>query len=162
MPILHTELTAKGKNPDGEDVDVPPPLVLARRGPVVQVTVGVSTQMAEQLVQGGKVVPTPVSGWALFDTGSSVTCIDEKVAQKLGLPVIDSVKLASASHAETDKNVYPALIAFVGVPIRLNVNRAIGAALENQKLVALLGRDLLRSFTMFYNGVAGQVTFSMA
>jgi predicted aspartyl protease len=155
------ELVGKGKDSEGKEVDIPSAAVLVRRGPVFQVSVGVAAKIAEQLVQAGKAVPTPITGWGLVDTGSSVTCIDDKIAQKLGLPINDRVKLASASHDNTEKNVYPAEIVFIGVPIRVNVE-AVGAVLDNQDLVALFGRDLLQSWTIFYNGIAGQITVSTA
>jgi hypothetical protein len=68
--------------------------------------------------------------------------------------------MSSATHDAIEVNIYPALISITGIPIKINVLRAIGANLANQELIALLGRDLLQNFTVFYNGVVGEVTLS--
>jgi hypothetical protein len=54
---------------------------------------------------------------ALIDTGATSTCIDEAIAKQLNLPVIDVVSIASASHADTKQNVYPAMIEVVGIGV---------------------------------------------
>jgi predicted aspartyl protease len=126
----------------------------------VQITLGLAENIAQQLVQQGKTVPEPIAGWALIDTGASSTCIDDSAAQRLKLPVIDRGRMSSATHDAIEVNIYPALISITGIPIKINVLRAIGANLANQELIALLGRDLLQNFTVFYNGVVGEVTLS--
>ena len=78
----------------------------------------------------------------------------------MGLPVIDVVGIASASEAEVQRNVYPVQVEVVGFPIRLQAPRAIGAELEGQGYIALLGRDVLQLCTIFYNGPAGEITLS--
>jgi predicted aspartyl protease len=105
-------------------------------------------------------VPEPLSGWALLDTGATSTCIDAAAAKKLKLPVIDKGKISSASHEAIEVNIYPAVIAFTGTPIKANVLKAVGANLAGQDLIALLGRDLLQNFTVFYNGAMGEITLS--
>lgn len=109
----------------------------------------------------GGTLPAPISGWGLIDTGASSTCIDEGEAQKLGLPAIDVVPMASASHSLTMANVYALSIEIAGLPIAINVPRAIGAALSSQGLLLLIGRDLLRHCTLFYNGLTGEITISI-
>ena len=128
MPILNVQFTGEGKRPDGTVVPVPPQVVFAQRGPVVQVTIRVAQQIATQVLQSGGTLPSPVSGLALIDTGASATCVDEAAAQKLQLPVIDVVKIASASHAEAEQNVYPIQIEVVGLPITINAPRAVGSS----------------------------------
>jgi hypothetical protein len=110
---LNIQLRAETQTPDGQTIHLPPDAALHQHGPVVQVSVPVSSTVAEQLLQQGVVLPTPISGIALIDTGASNTCIDEEVAQKLGLPVIDVVQMSSASQASTQQNVYPVLRGWV-------------------------------------------------
>jgi predicted aspartyl protease len=99
------------------------------------------------------------AGWALIDTGASSTCIDEQAAQKLGLPVIDVGFMLSATHEQVPCNIYPISIA---TPIMaFNIPRALGAALAPHGLVALIGRDVLQTCNLFYNGLAGQFTLSL-
>ncbi len=127
----------------------------------MQITVSVAETIVDQLVQQGKPVPQPVSGMAMIDTGASATCIDDALAQRLGVPAIDVVQVSSASHAATSQNVYPVQIEVVGANIRVDVPRAIGAALEPQGIVALIGRDFLQHCTLFYNGITGEITLSI-
>jgi predicted aspartyl protease len=127
----------------------------------VQVSITVEQTIAQTLVQQGKSVPTPIAGWALIDTGASVTCIDEEAAVGLGLPVVDQVVMSSASHAKTLQNVYPVQIVISGLAFIMNVPKAMGAALKPQGILALIGRDALQVCTLFYNGLTGEVTISI-
>ena len=130
-------------------------------GPRVQVTVSVEKILADQLVKKGDVLPQPIQGFALIDTGASITCVDEEVAQKLKLPVIDVQAMTSASHASVPANIYPVHFQVVPTPIEINLGRAMGANLKPQGLVALIGRDVMRQWTLFYNGLTGEITISM-
>lgn len=161
MPIYHQQLTGETQDSEGNRHPVNPSLVLQARGPVLQVSVGLSESVAQQLLERGETLPEPVSGMALIDTGATITCIDDALAQQIGLPVIDQGRISSASHEETVVNIYPALIEFVGVPIRVNAERAAGVALATQGLAVLIGRDILQHMTLFYNGITGEITISI-
>ena len=161
MPILHTQLTVQGQTPDGKTIAIPSGTALMQRGPIVQVTIGVEQNIAQQLLSQGIPLPQPVPGVALIDTGATSTCIDEEVAKQLNLPVIDVVSIASASHAYAKQNVYPSLIEVVGIAIKFNALRAIGVPLVNQGIHVLIGRDLLQHCTLFYNGMIGSFTLSI-
>lgn len=161
MPILHVQYDAEGQTPDGKKIQILPRIALLQTGPCVQVIVGLAQSLAEQLVQQGHPVPQPEAGIALLDTGASTTCIDDALAQRLGLPVIDVVQMVSASHAGTETNVYPILMEILGSPIKVNVPRAISANLAPQGIVALIGRDYLQHCTLFYNGFTGEITLSI-
>jgi predicted aspartyl protease len=116
---------------------------------------------AAALAQDGKPVPQPATGYALVDTGASNACIDDEMAAAMGLPVIDVGSLHSASHARTPSNIYPVQIEIVGFRISFQSPRTMGAALKEQGLLMLLGRDLLQRCTLFYNGPTGQITLSL-
>ena len=161
MPILHVQYDGQGQALDGTRIKIPPPVALQQRGPVVQAIVAISQTFADQLLQQGTQLPAPVSGNALIDTGASSTCIDEAVASSMGLPVIDVVSMASASHASTRQNVYAIQMQIVGSPIRVEVPHAIGAALQAQGIIALIGRDYLQHCTLHYNGFTGEITLAI-
>lgn len=161
MPILSIQFGGEATDPSGNKLDVPGNLVLFRSGPCMQVSISVAEPVAVQLLQQGKKLPAPISGMALVDTGASTTCIDETVAQKLLLPVTDVVMVASASHAATQQNVYPARIEVVGLSIAINALNAIGAPLAPQGIIALIGRDVLQHCTLFYNGMTGSISLAM-
>jgi predicted aspartyl protease len=160
VPILHLQLAAQLKTPDGKLLQVPPNAALQQRGPVVQVTVTIEQSAGKALLAQGKAIPSPKIGWALIDTGASNTCIDDEAAKELGLPVIDIAHMQSASHSKHQCNVYPVTIDIPRV-ISLNSPRTVGAALAGQGLLALIGRDVLANCTLFYNGPLGQITLAL-
>lgn len=161
MPILHSQFSAQGETADGKLVQVSPVVALAQRGPVVQVVVTAAKSILSELLQQGITPPVPVPGLALIDTGASVTCIDDDAATKLKLPVVDVVRVTSASHPSAEQNVYPVSFQIQGLPVIVDSPRAVGALLASQGLVALLGRDVLQHFTLFYNGPFGQITMAI-
>jgi len=112
-------------------------------------------------VQQGNAVPEPVTGWALIDTGASNTCIDDKAAQSMKLPVIDVGLMTSASHAQTKTNIYPIQIEITSFKLRFQSPRTMGAELGPQGLILLLGRDLLAHCLLVYNGLTGQITLAL-
>jgi len=161
VPSLHIQFGAQGQTPEGQTVQLPPSVGLLQRGPLVQVSVRLFQDMANELTQRGIELPQPVSGIGLIDTGASVTCIDESIAQNLRLPVVDVVPMASASHSTTLRNVYPISFEIVNLVSNINAPRAIGAELNVQGLILLIGRDVLQFCTLFYNGFIGQITLSI-
>jgi predicted aspartyl protease len=113
------------------------------------------------LLAAGQKVPAPVQALGLIDTGASNTCVDNDLALRLGLPVVDTVKMHSASHQAVEQPAYPISIEIIGTPIQFSVPKAMGASLSSQGLGLLIARDVLAMFTMFYNGVTGQITLSI-
>jgi predicted aspartyl protease len=159
MPIIHIQYSGQGLTPDGKPVQIDPRQLIAMRGPVVSVAIKVPPEIAELLNRQSKPVPPPISGFGLIDTGATSSCIDHAAAQTLGLPVVNVIKMASATHEAVDSNVYPISFDILGgQPITVNCPRAAGAALANQGLVLLMGRDLLANSYFTYNGPTGQFT----
>lgn len=157
MAILNIQLT--GQDPNGNQI--PPPIAILQRGPLVPVSVSVEQNIAQQLLSQGIALPVPERGFALIDTGATSTCIDDAAAAKLGLPTIDVVTVASASHASTQQNVHPIQIEVTGLPITISAPRAIAAPLAAQGLLVLIGRDVLQHCTLFYNGLTGSFTLAV-
>lgn len=158
MPILHSQMAAQGKTPDGKIVDVHPAIALQTRGPLLQVGVTIEQNAGKALLSIGTTVPTK-TGLALIDTGASNTCVDDQVALELGLPVIDVGYMQSASHERHPCNFYP--VQIITPVVTLNSPRTMGAALASQGLLILIGRDVLQSCPLFYNGSVGQLTLSL-
>ena len=161
MPIVHVQMgAAQAKDQNGKDVLLPPPLALALRGPVVQVTVTIEENAGKGLLAQGKSLPTPKAGLALIDTGATGTCIDDQAARDLSLPVIDVAKMTSATHQDQQCSVYPVQI-HIPPALTFNCPRTIGAALAAQGLLILIWRDVLQQCNLFYNGLVGQFTLSL-
>jgi predicted aspartyl protease len=161
VPILHTQFQGQAQTPDGKLVPIQPKLALQQRGPVIQVSITLEQSLATTLVQQGKSVPQPITGLALLDTGASNTCIDDEAARNMGLPVIDVGSMISATHTKTSCAIYPIQIEITGFPMRFQSPRTMGAALKEQGLLLLLGRDLLMACTLFYNGITGEITLAI-
>jgi len=161
VPILHVQYDGRALDANGQPVSIPPSIALQRHGPIVQVVLGLGESFAEPLLQQGIELPAPQTGNGLIDTGASTTCIDDGIAQQMGLPPIDVVTMASASHSSTQQNVYPIQMQIVGSPIRVEVPRSIGANLQSQGIIALIGRDYLQHCTLHYNGLTGAITLSI-
>jgi len=161
VPVLSIQFSGgQAQQSDGTIVQLPPGLALIQRGPILQVSISVGQAVATQILQAGGTLPAPATGLALIDTGASMTCVDDAAAAQLNLPVIDVVNIASASHASSQANIYPIQIEVIGAPIVVAADRAAGAALAAQGLLALIGRDVLQHCMLVYNGVTG--SFSIA
>jgi len=159
MPIIHIQYSGQGTGPGGQPIPMEPRQLIAMRGPVVSVAIKVPPEIAELLNRQSKPIPAPISGFGLIDTGAATSCIDHEAAKALGLPVVNVIKMASATHADVDTNVYPICFDILGgAQITVNCPRAAGAALANQQLVLLIGRDLLANSHFTYNGTTGQFT----
>ncbi len=161
MPTLHFQAATQQKTTDGRVTVVSPAFSLQEIGPLVQVTVSLQQSYARTMTADGKSVSPPVTGFALFDTGASRTCIDDETAERLRLPIIDVETMSSASHSNHESNIYPIQFSITGLPIQLQAPRAMGATLKHQGAILLIGRDLFAHCTMFYNGPAGQITLSI-
>ena len=163
MAQFHNQFLAQAKTPDGKIIVVPPSVGLIQIGPRLNARISLGNPFAAELAKRQEPIPPPVSGHALIDTGAIATCIDADTAKSLNLPVIDVVKMASASHPATDANVYPVRLEIIGSPkpIEFNVARAIGAPLKVQGLIALVGRDVLAHCTLIYQGGIGSVTLCL-
>jgi predicted aspartyl protease len=134
-------------------------------GPTIPISISVPKALAAELIKEGKPVPPPEQGMALLDTGASITMIDEVVLQKLN---INSLGKASVVGAAADKaslfNKYPAAFSFPGTNLpEIDYNSVVSnpALQAQQKIVALIGRDILMYGILIYNGVAGAITLSL-
>ena len=94
---------------------------------------------------------------SIIDTGASASCIDEKLAKKLGLTPIDKQKVGGAAG----KKLHVIYLGMIYVPT-LNTHskgRFIGVDMDDQQPV-ILGRDFLLNSILIYNGVNGTVSIS--
>ena len=138
--------------------------VLAHIGPRLQAQIEITTALAELLTRNGEQLPNPVTGWALIDTGASRSCIDTGRIQGLNLNPVGVVDVTTA-NGPTRQEVFQARLvipqstitaegAFIGADLT-------GQDVNNQPLIALIGRDLLRNWHLVYNGTLGVITISL-
>jgi predicted aspartyl protease len=126
--------------------------VLTRIGPTVWVIIGsypgTSAAPTASLIQQ---VP------ALIDTGATLSCIDDMLAQELQLQIVDQW-ITSGVSGSVKLDVY---LAQITIP-SLNVNqfgRFAGVHLQvgGQAHRALIGRSFLAGCTLVYDGKRGSV-----
>jgi hypothetical protein len=147
----------------------PDAAVLAAVGAVLSVEVHVPPIIAQVLMNRGNPVPTPVTGFAIIDTGATLTCVHEPVLQQLGLNPTGVVHSGTAS-GPVQLSQYPARLVSPDQGWTFDVI-ATGVDLTGQQvpinppqppspLIALIGRDLLRNCVLIWNGPGGFWTLS--
>ena len=134
-----------------------PQMTLMRNGPVFRAVLSIARP--QQKAMGLKDRDSNfISGEALIDTGASLSCFDITAAQRLGLPVIGRVHIASATDPASFAPLFLGELEVEAMPSLFKYG--VGAHLKNQGLIALVGRNFLRSCTIFYNGPEGAVTLT--
>ena len=105
-------------------------------------------------------MPTPFDGYALFDTGASVTCVDEGVLRDLGLSPVGMTSMSTPSGG-SKANTYACALYFPGSPLPdIELSFVVGVQLKNQGYVGLIGRDLLSNMILIYYGPGARITFA--
>ncbi len=161
MPILNAKLQAEKKDAEGKTTSLSPGGSLQQAGPLVQLTLTPLEEHAKAIAEKEGAMPEPVSGFALIDTGAVNTCVDQEAAKRAGLVIVDSGKMTSATHKAEVVPVYAGAFDFANFPINLVVQRAYGAHLAPQGLIALIGRDVLQRCLFIYNGPDGSFSLSL-
>ena len=131
------------------------PGMLEQYGPTISVQIGLDYNFHPTKARAPNLPATAVP--ALVDTGAGQSCIDSAPAEKLELPVVNRRTVAGV-HGAQPVNIH---IAQIYIP-DLDFSRTglfVGAHLlaGGQPHAALIGRDILRNFTMIYEGQTGAV-----
>ena len=128
--------------------------ILANFGPRIQVEVSLHPAAQQALADAGQAIPASVNGAALIDTGATVTAIDHKAATTLGLRTVGRKPiLTPAGQSDTDQ--FSFMICVLPYGLKLNCVPGIGADLDRQGLVALIGMDMLAQCVLTVNGPGG-------
>ena len=86
-----------------------------------------------------------------------MSCIDSKLAAKLGLPIIDKQKIGGVSGLK-EVNMHMAQIHIPALGFTVYGSfAAVDLVDGGQKHEALIGRTFLKRFTMIYTGATGDV-----
>ena len=161
MPIFNTRVEGEARDQQGNVTRVPPRMALQQIGPSVQVILSPLEAHLKAIIDKGGSPPPPVSGRALIDTGATMTCVDSAAAQQAGLAFVDSGTMTSATHTNEKVPVFAGRLIIEATSITVNANRAFGANLAPQGLIALIGRDLLAQCVLVYNGLDGSFSLSI-
>jgi hypothetical protein len=140
---------------------------LAAVGPIIQVQAEIPAALARMLQAASQPIPKPVEGFALVDTGASITSIDAPLLAQLGVNPVGTVNVGTAGGRRR-QSTYPVRLTFPGTafpgfehPAVLGVDLAGQLALPERPLIALIGRDILRRCVLVYNGTAGMFSLSL-
>ncbi len=145
----------------------PSPQLLSQNGPILQVVIEVPSALAQSMISKNQTVPPPVAGIAMIDTGASITSVDVSVLQRLGINPV-GVAFVGTAGGPQQQSTYPAKFSFPGSPLPgfehsqlLGSNLTGQTVLDQQPLIALIGRDLLSQFIFIYNGTVGMFSLSL-
>ncbi len=133
--------------------------ILVSKGPTLFVDIGFDKDYDPKNPAGAP-KPDLVGVSALVDTGATQCCIDNLVAQKLNLPIVDKQKIAGVG-GKHEVNMYLAQVHVPDLDLTMwgsfvGVDLAAGGQIHN----ALLGRTFLRGLSMIYDGSTGTVKIS--
>ncbi len=145
----------------------PSPKALQLAGPILPVQIEVPIALADQLQKSGDPIPSPVLGCALIDTGATVSCVAESVVAQLGVQPVGTANIGTAGGPQ-QKATYPARFIFPGTNLPpIDFSQLVGSDLSGQQipyhkqpLIALVGRDLMTLWTIYYNGPYGMFTIA--
>lgn len=130
MPILNSRTEIQVNAKDGNPVVLSPTLVLRQFGPRVVITLTPLEAQLRTFADRGESPPTPVTGWALIDTGASVTCVDRSAAENAGFALVDSGPMASATHDNEIVPIFAGRMKLESFPRRSSQNVLMGQILS--------------------------------
>jgi len=150
MPILNASLGAGAQAMTN----------LLTRGPIIPIEVWVPSALESYLRSHNMGVPPPVSGFALIDTGATVSAVDDLAIRILGVSPVDVASVGTAGGPQR-QYVYPARFLVANRTWVLEFTRVTGANLSDTGFIALIGRDFLSRALLVYNGLQGSFTVAL-
>jgi hypothetical protein len=131
-------------------------------GPLIEVAISAPVPLLSYLRENNLPAFGSVSGMAMIDTGASVSEVDEDVMNDLGIPFVKTI-LTETIHGTAETRCYNASASFPGIEVEdVSLNFVAGGSVRTSTLsggdvIMLVGRDLLRRFTVTYDGTNSKV-----
>ena len=141
-------------------------ITIPQDGPLVQMTIGVSPPRSSALRAAGAPVPQHVSGRGLLDTGASISAIERRVAQQLGLVATGYTLIHTPSTGMQPHLAARFDLSFSIVMDNQQVHAlptsllVIESDFSSQGFAALIGRDVLRHALFLYHGQANMMSLA--
>ena len=129
-------------------------------GPTLQVSVGPSRELITNLTVLGQPVALPQTVEALIDTGAQTTVINPETVRRLAIRPVGAVQI------NTPSTIAPLLCNRYHINVYLSESFAvenifaIEAPMGGLPYQCLIGRDILRRASFFYNGNANEFTLT--
>jgi len=134
--------------------------VLASKGIVLNVGIGVDNFTADALHAQNLPLPQPFNGPALVDTGASGLALDTSVVRQLGLLRQGIANNYTAAGPRVSP-VYFVSLAFPGSQLNsYGLLRATEVDLTGQAFKCLIGRETMMNWHIHYNGQSGQISIA--
>lgn len=133
---------------------------LEKDGPLIQLEVGIPKALYDILTTKKEKIPSPMKINALFDTGASISAIDKKIPQQLNLKPVGMIKISTPSTTEHECYLYALRLLFPAHKMIFE-GTFVGADFSTQNISCLIGRDILKTGLLIYNGGTNQVIFSL-
>ncbi len=149
MPVFNGRIGGESQDQQGNIITLQPSEAMRHVGPIMPV---ILTPLGASPQQSGDTALS-VSGQALIDTGAMTTCVDAEAAKQVGLAIVGSGYINSATHADQEVPIFAGSLHIEGASMAAEFTQAFGANLAaHQGIVALIGRDLLSRCVLVYNG----------
>jgi hypothetical protein len=127
-------------------------------GPRIYVLLQVHPDAAIHLRKSGQLVPHPIAGWAMIDTGAQATFVSIAAVEQLGIPPANRMLVSGAGSPQpTWRSRHPVGICLA--PTGLGVLGCLATAVPrmNDDNVAIIGRDILANFAFTVDGRTGEM-----
>ena len=129
-------------------------------GPKLGIEISAARFVGDSLSKNGGVAPTPRAGFALIDTGASITAVDGGLIAALGIKPIGQMKLSTPNQS-MPAWLYAIRLSFAETSMEpVEVLDVVGCTLQPQGFIALLGRNFLRRMVFVYDGASGFFTLA--
>ena len=129
-------------------------------GIVMDMALAIDEVTSQSMRSGNQTVPTAVTAKALVDTGCTITLIDDSIVQQLGLTVRGYTTTHTAAGPINSGQYFVAL-SFPGTKLQgRTLHRVQSVNLAEQPFKILIGRDLMASWNINYNGLAGFISIA--
>lgn len=145
-------------------------LQITPQGPLIQVYVGASEPRIKALLAAGQTAPSLVLANFLIDTGATGTCVDPSILASLSLTPtgVTAVHTPSTAGVPVNQRTFDVqLVIPCPAPVGGGMHRRFSAVpvlecpLQGQGIDGLIGRDILASGVLIYNGMTGQYTLAL-
>ena len=138
---------------------------LSFHGPIINTRLTITEEHKEALARAGIPAPAPVICRFLIDTGADVCVVKHQFAQDAGLKLINASSPLHGVGIDTTVKMYMGRIAFAcdshvapGILHQFAIDTQIQSGdLPTDRIDGLIGRNVLQSFEMIYNGLTCKV-----
>lgn len=135
----------------------PGPHGLFSGGIVMDIAIGLDAITAQTLLASNTPIPPPIITRGLVDTGCTITSIDNTLVSKLNL-VARGYAQTHTANGIAQVSQHQVSINFPGTNLSGRHIQTVQAVnLSGQPFGVLIGRDLMASWSVTYNGTTGFV-----